>query len=230
MRTPASFKKPARSERVAAARADCRRGVEPIEPFRRFRIPLCNAPFVASLDSELLNSARQNAPDAWDTLLKRHQLPLYTHAAELLRNDSAALDVVQETFAAAVRHIGSLRNDARFASWLFGIAHQKCVQHWRRTRRDEAVFASSIDESANDLVDPDGMDPSALLLQREQTEEFFDLVECLPPAQRATLLLHVLEDFSLSEIGSITGVPVGTVKSRLHHARRALRKLVEATQ
>jgi RNA polymerase sigma-70 factor (ECF subfamily) len=164
-------------------------------------------------------------------LLKRHQLPLYTYAAELLRDDSAALDIVQETFAAAVRHIGSLRDDGRFASWLFGIAHQKCVQHWRRTQRAEAVFAPvDEDESAGDWPDAGTPDPRATLLRREQAEEFFALVERLPAHQRSALLLHVLEDFSLEEIATITGVPVGTVKSRLHHAKRALRQLVEAAR
>jgi RNA polymerase sigma-70 factor (ECF subfamily) len=121
-------------------------------------------------ETDLVAAARDHAPAAWDALLKRHQLPLYTYAAKLLQDDTAALDVVQETFVAAVRHIGSLRDDTRFSSWLFGIAHQRCIQWWR---------------------------------------------------------LHVLEDFSLQEIATIAGVPVGTVKSRLFHARRALRQIWE---
>jgi len=185
---------------------------------------------VAPAESDLLNAARQHAPDAWDTLLKRHQLPLYTYAAELLRDDTAALDVVQETFAAAVRHLAGLRDDRKFGSWLFGIAHQKCVQHWRRARRDETIFVTDADQSAGDLPGPDETDPRALLLQREQADEFLALVERLPAAQRSALLLHVLEDFSLEEIAGITGVPLGTVKSRLHHAKRALRQLVEAAR
>lgn len=186
---------------------------------------------MASADSALVNAARHHAPAAWDSLLKQHQLPLYTYVAELLRDDTAALDVVQETFAAAVRHIATLRDDARFSSWLFGIAHQKCVQHWRRTQRADAVFApTDADDSVGDWPDEDAFDPRAALLRREQAEEFFALVERLPASQRSALLLHVLEDFSLEEIAAITGVPVGTVKSRLHHAKRALRQLVEAAR
>ena len=185
---------------------------------------------MAPSDSDLLNSARQHAPEAWDTLLKRHQLPLYTYAAQLLGDDSTALDVVQETFAAAVRHIASLRDDHKFSSWLFGIAHQKCVQHWRRQRRDETLFATDADDAPADFPDTDGTDPRTLLFQREQAAEFFTLVERLPAAQRSTLLLHILEDFSLEEIAGITAVPQGTVKSRLHHAKRALRRLVEAAR
>jgi RNA polymerase sigma-70 factor, ECF subfamily len=186
---------------------------------------------VASSDPQLVKAARHHAPEAWDTLLKQHQLPLYTYVAELLRDDTAALDVVQETFAAAVRHIASLRDDRKFASWLFGIAHQKCVQHWRRAKRADALFApASVDDenSPADWPDANESDPRGILLRREDADAFFVLVEKLPEAQRSALLLHVLEDFSLEEIAGITAVPLGTVKSRLHHAKRALRELVEA--
>lgn len=181
-------------------------------------------------EAELLEAARRHAPDAWDTLFKRHQWPLYTYAAELLRDEGAALDVVQETFAAAVRHIASLRDDRRFASWLFGIGHQKCVQAWRRRCRTELLVDPDSEISGDGPPDLDAPDPREVLMQREQAESFFALVESLPPAQRSTLLLHVLEDFSLEEISVIAAVPVGTVKSRLHHAKRALRKLVEAAR
>ncbi|MEO5961583.1 MAG: RNA polymerase sigma factor [Opitutaceae bacterium] len=186
---------------------------------------------MAFSESELVHAARHHAPEAWDTLLKRHQLPLYTYVAELLRNDTAALDIVQETFAAAVRHVATLRDDTRFASWLFGIAHQKCVQHWRRARRTEDIFSPNENEDAqSDWPDADGEDPRNLLLRRESADEFFALLARLPPPQRAALLLHVIEDFSLEEIATIAAVPVGTVKSRLHHAKRALRQLVEASR
>ena len=181
---------------------------------------------MASPDSELLPAARQHAPDAWDTLLKRHQLPLYTYAAEILHDETAALDTVQETFAAAVRNISSLRDDAKFASWLFSIAHQKCLQHLRRVRRDDALFATDEDQPLVDRPDPEEPDPREMLLQREQAEVFFSLVEQLPAAQRSALLLHVLEDFSLEEIARITSVPIGTVKSRLHNALEKLRHLM----
>ena len=180
-------------------------------------------------DADLITAARQNSAEAWDTLLKRHQLPLYTYVAELLHDATAALDVVQETFVAAVRHIGGLRDGTKFTSWLFGIAHQKSVQHWRRTQRTERVFApTAVDDTATDFPERDEPDPCARLMQREEADAFFALLAQIPPDQRAALLLHVLEDFSLEEIADITGVPVGTVKSRLFHAKRAMRQLLEA--
>ena len=191
-------------------------------------------------DPQLLRAARAHDLAAWDRLLKVHQLPLYTYIAELIRDDATALDLVQETFASAVRHLASLRNDARFTSWLFGIAHQKCAQHFRRARLTGARFVENapISTSASDSIDahvtPEDLatdpadDPLAQLLRREDADTLFNLVEKLPPPQRSVLLLHILEDFSLEEVASITAAPIGTVKSRLHHAKRALRQLLTA--
>jgi RNA polymerase sigma-70 factor (ECF subfamily) len=183
-------------------------------------------PLVAESNLHLVQDARRHDAHAWNTLLKQHQLPLFAYVAELTRDRETALDLVQETFANAVRHIATLRDDSRFASWLFGIAHQRCVQQFRRKRRHEEFFTET-NECADDFPDSEFDDPRDTLIRVENTEAFFLLVEKLPVAQRSALLLHVLEDFSLEEIATITAVPVGTVKSRLHHAKRALRKLVE---
>lgn len=174
----------------------------------------------------LVRAARAGEPRAWDALLRAHQLPLFAYAAELTRDREAARDIVQETFAGAVRHIASLRDEARFASWLFGIAHQKCVAHFRRHTRHVARFAPAA-ELPEEVGDESAADPRERLLRAEQAAEFLARVEQLPVEQRAALLLHVLEEFSLEEIAAITAVPVGTVKSRLFHARRTLRQLVE---
>ena len=83
--------------------------------------------------------ARAGEPAAWDTLFHRYQLPLYAYVFELVHDEQTALDIVQETFIAATRHIDTLREDDKFGSWLFGIAHQKCIQRWRRQSRDEML-------------------------------------------------------------------------------------------
>jgi len=163
--------------------------------------------------------ARAGEPAAWDALCRRYQLPLYVFVFELVRDEQAALDLVQETFLAAVRHLGSLREDAKFGSWLFGIAHQKCLQRWRKHTE---VLLEEIPET------PDAFDdgPDDLLIRREEAAAFMKLLAQLPPPQRTALLLRFVEDFSLDEIARITGAELGTVKSRLHYAKRALRKLV----
>src|SRR5258706_12776948 len=82
--------------------------------------------------------ARAGEPAAWDALFRRYQLPLYVYVFELVRDEQAGLDLVQETFIAAVKHIGGVREDGKFGRWLFLIAHQKWVQ--RRLEREEFFF------------------------------------------------------------------------------------------
>src|SRR4051794_20349076 len=170
-------------------------------------------------------AAREGNAAAWDALFRRYQLPLYVYVFELLRNEQTALDVVQETFINATRYLGSLREDAKFGSWLFSIAHQKCQQHWRKPRRDE------VPPDEHELeIGLDDTAPFDLLIRREQEEEFMSLLNQLSEAHRSVVLLHFLEEFPLEEIAEVTGVSVGTVKSRLHYAKKQLRKLLEATR
>ena len=169
-----------------------------------------------------VRAARAGDPEAWDALFRRYQLPLYAYVFELVRHEQTALDLVQETFIRAARHLGSLREDARFGSWLFSIAHQRCAAHGRGAVRPENN-CKELDEEFPAVAD----DPSEWLVRQEREEEFMSLLQELPLPQREALLLHFLEDFSLEEISTITGAPLGTVKSRLHHAKRSLRKLLE---
>jgi RNA polymerase sigma-70 factor, ECF subfamily len=185
------------------------------------------SPLVNQNEAVLVAQARSGDPDAWDRLLGGFQLRLYVYARELLHDDASALDAVQESFVSAVRHLGSLRDDHRFASWIFGILHQRCLQQARRRGRESRWIDASAEaaESLASSLDPLQPDPLDALLHREQEADFLATLAALPEPQRALLLLRFLDDFSLDEIAEITGVPVGTVKSRLHHARTAFRKL-----
>lgn len=157
-------------------------------------------------------------------MFKRYQLPLYTYVFELLRDEQSSLDVVQEAFINASRHIGSLRQDEKFGSWLFGIAHQKCLLRWRKRRPEEIPVDQNDDDYPDEVAGPE-----ELLIRKEQEAGFMRILEQLAPAHRSVLLLHFIEDFSLEEIAAVTETRVGTVKSRLHYAKKAFRKLLEET-
>jgi RNA polymerase sigma-70 factor (ECF subfamily) len=177
---------------------------------------------VAEREQLPVPQAKAGEPEAWEALFRRYQLPLYVYVFELVHDEQTSLDLVQETFIAAVRHIGRLRDDAKFGSWLFGIAHQKCLQRWRKQSREEILL-----DEIPDTPDESENRPDDLLIQREQEAGFMQLLNQLPLPQRSVLLLHFVEDFSLEEIASITETQLGTVKSRLHYAKKTLRKLLE---
>lgn len=166
--------------------------------------------------------ARAGNAEAWETIFRRYRLPLYVYIFELVRDEQTSLDLVQDTFINAFRHLATLRDGDRFGGWLFSIAHRKCVQQWRRRDRDGELREELADAPAT------GDDvPLDLLIREEQEAELMKLLSVLPLPQRSALLLHFVEGFSLEEIARITGTQVGTVKSRLHYAKRALRKLWE---
>jgi len=175
----------------------------------------------ASADESLpVRGARAGEPEAWNVLLRRFRLPLYAYVFELVHVEQASLDIVQETFINAAQHIGGLQQDEKFGSWLFNIAHQKCLQHWRKPPHQEIP----LDPQDDSYPDTDA-GPRELLLRKEQEEEFMRLLDQLAVPHRAVLLLHFVEGFSLEEIADITGAQLGTVKSRLHYARQAFKKL-----
>jgi RNA polymerase sigma-70 factor (ECF subfamily) len=177
---------------------------------------------VAACEQLPVAEARAGTPEAWDVLFQRYQLPLYVYVFELIRHEQTSLDIVQETFLNALRHINSLREDEKFGGWLFGIAHQKCIQHWRRKGRDERA----LDVAAAGPFDFEP-GPDELLIRQEDEAEFMKRLRQLSAPHRSVLLLHFVEEFSVEEIAVITETEPGTVKSRLHYARRALRKIIE---
>lgn len=177
---------------------------------------------VADIEQLPVSEARAGDAAAWNTLFRRYQLPLYVYIFELVRDEQTSLDIVQETFINAARHISGLREDHKFGGWLFGIAHQKCIQRWRKQAREEMLrdeFIHAPSEFENG--------PDELLIREEEEAAFMKVLNQLPPPQRSVLLLHFVEDFSLEEIAGITGVSIGTVKSRLHYAKKTLRRLWE---
>ena len=140
----------------------------------------------------------------------------------MVRDRAAALDVVQETFIAATRYLGGLRDDGKFASWLFSIARQKTIQHWRKHRHETVPLDETPEaDSATDA------DPSDHAVREEDQAAFMGALERLSEPQREVLVLHFLEEFSLEEIADITATPVGTIKSRIHYARHSLKQILK---
>jgi len=177
---------------------------------------------VAEREQLPVQQARTGSPDAWEIIFQRYQLPLYVYVFQLLHREQASLDVVQEAFISATRHLKSLREDDKLGSWLFGIAHQKVLLLWRRESREARLFAAT---EVAPLDFEEG--PDELLIREEQELAFMKLLDQLPVPQRSVLLLHFVEDFSLLEIAAITETALGTVKSRLHYGKRALRQLLQ---
>lgn len=147
----------------------------------------------------------------------------YTLARHLVRNEHDAQDVVQEAYLRAWRHFGGFRGgDAR--AWLLAIV-RNCSYTWRRAARPHRCVVEYDDEE-HGATERDGgaAAADARVLEEDDRGELRRALDRLPRAFREVIVLREIEGMSYREIGRVTGVPIGTVMSRLARARRRLQE------
>lgn len=170
-----------------------------------------------ALDDYLVLLAQGGSHEAFARLAARWTPKLLAFAARSVGTTEAAKDVVQETWESALRGLRRLEDPARFRGWLYAIAARKCADALRTKYRGQRI-ADSV--QAETKLAPGDVDAEA------QAGAHIDLAAALkrlPPEQRVAVSLYFGEDMDIAEIARITGVPPGTVKSRLFAARKALR-------
>jgi RNA polymerase sigma-70 factor (ECF subfamily) len=134
----------------------------------------------------------------------------------LMRGSERADDIAQEALVRAVKHIGALRPDSNLRAWLFTIARNVARNEARRQRRSPVDPHTDLD----DIQPAQAQSQEAAIEMRELQEA----VLRLPPAFRQTLFLCAIEGLSYEDAAQVLGVPIGTIRSRLARARRALER------
>jgi len=168
-------------------------------------------------DEGLLQEALRGDEAAFDALYGRHRTPLFRFAWRLSGSVATAEDVVQECFLALLNGASFDAGHGTLRTYLFGIARHLVMKRVKLEGR--ATESPEADDAPAAALDPlDG------LMARERALLVEQAVMALAPLQREALILFEYEDLKLEEIAIITGVDVGTVKSRLHRARQALRR------
>jgi RNA polymerase sigma-70 factor, ECF subfamily len=138
----------------------------------------------------------------------------YAIAYRILRDPERAQDAVQQAFLLAWRELPKLRDASRFEVWLHRLVVNACYEEFRRYRR------WSVNVRSLPVDGPGGPDPTVSVDERDALERAF---QRLSPEHRAVVVLHYHAGVPLASIAEIAGVPLGTVKSRLHYATRILR-------
>ncbi len=162
-----------------------------------------------------LERARRGDRAAFEGLVAEYQAAVYTLCRQLLADPDEAADVTQDVFLAAWLNLHRVSGDLR--AWLFKVAINRCRDRLRRRRHIAA-------EPLPDRPDP-GLDgrPEEALLRAERQEEVRRALLGLEPDQRLAVVLADLFGYAYGEIAALTGWPVGTVRSRIHRGRLALR-------
>ena len=184
-------------------------------------------------DESLVGLARSGDPNAFRTLMQRHNRRLYRVARGVVGNDVEAEDVVQEAYGRAFTHLEEFRGEARLSTWLTRIVLNEALGRVRR-RRD------IVDLSVLDRI-KEGQSPILLFstssppaspeaeAARSQLRQMLErAVDELPHAFRAVFVMRDVEDMSIEETAAHLGIRPETVKTRLHRARRLLRSALNA--
>ena len=169
---------------------------------------------------ELVERAIAGDRDAYAELARTLIGRLYAVAFLILRNQAQAEDATQEALVAAWRDLSALREADRFGAWLNRLLVRACHREARRARGRRVV---EVGDAALDTSP--ARDDLPRFLDRDQLERGFRRLDV---EHRAILVLHHLEGFTLAEIGEVLGLPVGTVKSRLHRALSTMRAALDA--
>ncbi|MBX9460233.1 MAG: RNA polymerase sigma factor [Brevundimonas sp.] len=172
------------------------------------------------LDAYLVASARIGDRKAFDLLARRWQGKLVAHAWRLTGDVDLAREAAQEGWIEIVRGLGRLRDERAFPAWAYQIVSRRCARRIGQLRRDRALVAAAAAEPVEAVTGPEESDVPAMARLRAA-------VAALPPDQRAAIGLFYLEDLDVADVATALNVPAGTVKTRLMHARRKLRAVLE---
>jgi RNA polymerase sigma-70 factor (ECF subfamily) len=163
-------------------------------------------------DLELVRRFNHGDQDAFAALMGRHERRVFNLAYRMLGRREEALEATQEAFLSCFRHLGRFRGDSAFSTWLHRIAVNACYDMLRR----QPPLSSLDPELVPPPPQPDHSDAVAAATDVQRA-----LLE-VPQEFRAVLILHDVQDLQLQDIAETLGIPVGTVKSRLHRGRIAL--------
>jgi RNA polymerase sigma-70 factor, ECF subfamily len=168
-------------------------------------------------DEELVAAYLAGETEAFGTLIQRHERRVYNLALRMMGREEDARDAVQDAFLTAMRRLSTFRGDAQFTTWMHRVTVNACYDLLRKRRRAPLLDAPREEGMPErEPVAPDLSDSVDLSLDVRRA-----LLE-VPPDYRAAMILHDVQDLPYEEVAAILGVPIGTVRSRIHRGRVAL--------
>lgn len=174
---------------------------------------------------DLIARSRNADQEAREALIKAAQDRVYYHCKKIIKNEEDVRDAVQDVLLSMLVNLDSLRDPAAFWGWLNQMTMHMCLNRIlkkQRERQHQELASEMILENLDDREIPD-----KVLDNKETRRMVRDLVDDLPEPQRLCILLHYYDSMSVGEIARIMETSEGTVKSRLHYARKSIKKGVK---
>ncbi len=179
-------------------------------------------------DRRLITAALDGNTAAFGDLVRRHQDRLYNAVLRVVDNAEDAADVVQDAFVNAFQALKSFKGDSELYTWLYRIAFNSAISQKRKRRPVASLDAARGSDPTVEPVDHSvGNRPGEEMERREDEAGLFVALARLSPEHRDVLVMKDLDGQRYEEIAVVLGVPIGTVRSRLHRARLELRQILE---
>jgi RNA polymerase sigma-70 factor (ECF subfamily) len=175
---------------------------------------------VTDSDEELVRRYLQGDKEAFSTLVKRHETRVYNVCLRILGNREDARDATQDAFLTALRKLSQFRGEAAFTTWLHRVAVNACYDALRKRKRQPMLRLAADDDHQREVEPgPTIPDPADALAAGIDVARALSQV---PEDYRIALVLADVQDLPYEDIARVLGVPLGTVKSRVHRGRIAL--------
>lgn len=179
----------------------------------------------------------RGSEEAFTLLVERHQKPVLNYIYRMVQNRQVAEEITQEVFLALVKNAHRYQPTAKFTTYLYTIASNMVSKEWLRRKRRPILLSLFSNWNSSDSdgstfhplehVPDEKSDTLSIFKKSEVSRAVNDALENLPDHQREAFVLRRFQDLSYIEIAEITGVPVGTAKSRVVRAERGLRPYLE---
>ena len=177
-------------------------------------------------DNRLISECKGGNSAAFGTLVSRYEDRLYNTVVRLVDNAEDARDVVQEAFLHAYLSLHAFKGDSLFFTWLYRIAVNTAISMKRKKRHVLRIQPGGEDKNTIDPLDPsESTQPGRSLEMAEDERKVHEALNKLSEEHRTVLILKDMEGMKYEDMAEILGVPIGTIRSRLHRARLEIREL-----
>jgi len=179
----------------------------------------------------LVDDARRGDANAFRELVKRYQRRAYAVALGMVHDGDDARDICQDAFLRVHKNLVTFEGDSQFFTWLYRIVMNLCIDHLRKKRGERVEFDDT--RGPEDSIDDSGIaprrlgfDPQRALADKELRGQIRGALDKLSATHRAALIMREIDGLSYAEMATVTGCSVGTIMSRLFHARKNMQKLL----
>ena len=199
---------------------------------RPLELPQRKIDFGGLSDEELMTLVQEGRNQAYDVLVERYKNRLHTYLYRLLGDQGEAEEFAQETFVKAYIHAEKYRTIARFSTWLYTIATNLVRNRVRNAKRRPAMVSLWAEPSGGDddgkwmELRDDTQRPDFNMEQSNLNEVIQGAIEKIPGKYRPAFVLREINDLSYEEIAAVTGLKLGTVRSRINRGRAHFKKMV----